>query len=253
MQPKTCFLVLLAPLIFACNGGRHSDTDASSVIADSTATALQGSYSGKFKSGLLTLVINYISGNTVSGYDLHKGVRRNVNGEIEKKAGQYALVLREPGGNPFDGIFYLTMDQEARTVNGRWVPVDSSRTHSAALTLTRGTKQDAADSTGGYVRTLYDDRWEGDLGTLYFTEDNTCKLEYYPDSNAAGATAQLVTVNGNYVQSADTVLIDWQNNKRTPTLHMRLTWQHRKEIDDSTRIPEDLHGKGVKFLKNDAG
>lgn len=253
MNIKNCFLALLAPMIFSCNGGRNSNmADASSEVPDSAASAIQGSYSGKFKSGLLTLVINYISGNTVSGYDLHKGVRRNVNGQIEKKDGQYALVLREPGGNPFDGIFYLTMDEEVRTVSGRWVPVDSSRTHSAALTLTRGTNQ-STDSAGDYVGSIYEDRWEGDLGTLYFTADNTCKLEYYPDSNPAGATAQLITVNGNYVQNADTVLIDWQNNKRTPTLHMRLTWQHRKEITDSTSIPEDLHGKGVKFLKNTAG
>lgn len=115
MNPKllTCGLILCS---LAAISGHSASGDASAGwpgVPDSAAAHLQGAYSGKFKSGLMTLVINYVSGNTVSGYDLHKGVRRNVNGEIGEKDGRYVLVLKEPGGNPLDGTFYLSADDDA--------------------------------------------------------------------------------------------------------------------------------------------
>jgi hypothetical protein len=204
-----------------------------------------GSWSGKFKSGLLTLVINYVSGNIVSGYDLHKGIHRNVNGQIEEKDGQYALVLKEPGGNPFDGVFYLTMDKTAKQITGTWVPVDSSKIHSGTLTLTRGTEPE--NDTVERFNDLYYATWQGDLGAISFSKDNTCKLEYYPDSTATDPHPQLVTINGNYIRSSDTLLIDWQTNKRTPAQHMRLIMQPSRQINDSTYIDMNLHGNGVKF------
>jgi len=71
---------------------------------------MYGTYSGLYSKGLITLAINYISGSTASGYNLHKGLRRNINGPVELKGGQLNFVLKEPGGNPYDGTFYLSLD-----------------------------------------------------------------------------------------------------------------------------------------------
>jgi hypothetical protein len=246
-----CFLILLAPVLFSCHSGPSSKTaNGWPGIPDSVASGMQGAYSGRFKSGLMTLVINYVSGNVVSGYDLHKGIRRNVNGQIEERDGGYGLTLEEPGGNPFDGTFYLHMDKSAQKLSGRWVPTDSTRTHSSDLILARGEMKNESDGSEKYV---YDGVWGADLGTLTFDENSTCKLEYYPDSTAQDPHPQRVTVNGNYIQNVDTILIDWQANKHLPNLHMRLEWKHTKKLTDSTWSEGNLHGSGLKFLNVSAG
>lgn len=244
-------LILLAMALFACNSGQQSKANGWPGIPDSLAAGTKGTYSGRFKGGLLTLVLNYVSGNTVSGYDLHKGIRRNINGQIEEEDGGYGLTLHEPGGNPFDGTFYLHMDKAAQKLSGNWVPTDSTRTHSGDLTLARG--REIINESDGVDKHVYNRTWGGDLGTLTFEENNTCKLEYYPDSTARDPHPQQVTVNGNYIENVDTILIDWQTNKRIPNLHMRLIWKHYKQLTDSTSVEEDLHGNGLKFLNISAG
>src|ERR1700755_3101560 len=52
-------------------------------VSGNLAAKAMGTYTGSLDNkDLITLVINYISGKTVSGYDIHKGLRRNVNGEL---------------------------------------------------------------------------------------------------------------------------------------------------------------------------
>ena len=246
IKPQT-FVLIALPLLFSCHQGKQGSTNSWPGVTDSIASGMLGSYSGHFKSGLLTLVINYVSGNTVSGYDLHRGIRRNINGRIDEKDGGYALVLKEPGGNPFDGTFFLSMDKAAQKLDGRWVPTDSSRTHSGSLTLSKSFDLKSDDEDYYYAE------WDGDLGKLSFTQDNTCKLEYYPDSTSGDPNGQMITINGNYIKSVDTFQIDWQNNKHTPTLHMRLIRQHYIEVSSDSTIPENLHGGGARFVKNIAG
>lgn len=252
MNPQTCFLraaavLWLIPVLFSCHPGQQSKTaDGWPGIADSTAAGMLGSYSGSFKNGLLTLVINYVSGNIVSGYDLHKGIRRNLNGRIEEKDGQYALVLKEPGGNPFDGAFYLTMDRSAQKIKGSWVPTDSSRTHSGTLSLVRA---DRSNNNGNWDYSSY--KWQGDPGTITFNRDNSCQLEYYLDSDSAATNpnALPLVVHGNYAENRDIFEIDWQDNNHTPTLHMymHLIKDSMTDLHDSL-IWKDAHGKDVVFI-----
>src|SRR5579872_3415897 len=176
-------ILLLVTFLSACHVGRQeTPANAWPGIPDSLAANMQGSYSGQFKNGLLTLVINYVSGNTVSGYDLHKGLRRNVNGRIAERDGQYSLVLKEPGGSPFDGTFFLSLDKNAAKITGKWVPTDSSKVKPGSLSLKR-----AANSEDGEPDFAYNAAWTGKLGTLIFKQDGSCRLEYYPhgaDRNA---------------------------------------------------------------------
>lgn len=214
-------------------------------IPDTIASRLQGTYSGHFKDGFLTLVINYVYGNTVSGYRLHKGIRRNFNGQVEEKDGRYSMTLKEPGGYPFDGTFYLSMDKSAQTITGNWIPMDSTRTRSGTLALSRSGKPADEDY-------FFGGEWHGSLGTLTFSENNTCELEYYPDSLSSHGNPQLMTVTGNFEKNADTIRIEWQNNNHTPSVHMRLILEPSQELPDSM-IPESLHGGGLRFTKFMAG
>src|SRR6202012_500122 len=123
-------------LFIACHQRSASATSGDVVrtgLPDSLAGKAMGTYSGQFGKSLITVVINYISGSTVSGYDIHKGLRRNLNGTLQQKDGQLAIVLKEPGGNPYDGTFYLSLDTATDKITGKWIPTDPARAKAGPL------------------------------------------------------------------------------------------------------------------------
>lgn len=242
-------------MIFCASCHQHETATLTSAVTGEKGVSKQltdnitvGTYSGHYSKGLLTLAINYISGNIASGYDIHKGLRRNLNGSVEQREGKLEFVLKEPGGNPYDGTFYLTLDTAADKITGKWEPTDAKMAKAGPLELER--------STFEHPEILGDD-WEGDLGTLNFHEQGVCTLEYYPGSDKAvvqDPNAQIITVKGSYEVKGDTIRIDWQRNNRTPALIMRLVVVPSKEETDSTGpTPPSLKGKGVEFTKNIAG
>ncbi len=242
MRSKSCCLVLPALLVISCH--LNQPATVSTAVAEKVASLEQGRYTGHFNKGFMTLVINYISGNVASGYDIHKGLRRNLNGQVDQQGSVLTFVLKEPGGNPYDGTFYFSLDSTSGKIIGKWVPADSTKAHTSLLELARA--DGSAQKTDEW-----DAEWEGNLGALTFHDDGTCVLEYYP----GGGDAQLKTVRGNYEQNIDTFQIEWQNNKHTPSPHMRLVKKPLlPEGVDSTNAQPHLVGSGeVEFHHNMAG
>jgi hypothetical protein len=249
MKPRTFCLIGLLLVGISCHQGRQVKPSAAAWpgISDSAAAGILGSYSGPFRKGLLILVVNYVSGNTVSGYDLNRGIRRNLNGTVEEKDGRFTLVLQEPGGSRYDGTFYLSIDSPAQRIGGNWVPADSSLIHSSALTLAR------LSQSGTPIDEFYDHDWNSELGTLTFEEGNTCNLEYYPERTDDNPNPQRIMINGNFIRNGDTILIDWQNNKLTPAPQMQLIYKKQarpRPFGSDSVIFEILHGNGVEFDKS---
>lgn len=243
MKPLMCCLFLVLSFI-ACHQRSAGATAAtSSGISDSLASAATGIYAGHYSKGLLRLAINYISDSTVSGYDIHKGLRRNLNGRVEQHGTQLTFVLKEPGGNPYDGTFYLTFDSATNKINGKWMPANDKKASGGPVQLSR--------SANGYEERVMGGEWLGDLGSLNFLPQGVCTLEYYPDQ---GDNSQMITVNGSYEIKGDTIRIDWQRNNHTPVLNMKLLQRDRVESTDTTEgRPARLEGNGVRFQENMAG
>ena len=246
MRSKSCFIILPVLFILSCHSRPAADAAQQGVSNQMASTEL-GRYSGHFSKGLITLVINYISGNIASGYEVHKGLRRNLNGQVEQKGGTLVFVLKEPGGNPFDGTFYITLDSVTEKITGTWVPVDSvkAHTHTGPVALAR-----MDESKQGGERD-YGDEWESDIGYLNFFSDGTCTLEYYPSE---ADNSQQKTIRGSYEQKADTYFIEWQNNDHTPALKMKVVKMPAVYDKDSMMTePPFLKGNGITFTKNMAG
>ena len=245
-RSSSCCAILLALALFGCQQPQSSVTRSNTGISDDLATHMLGAYAGKYSKGMIRLFINYISGNTAAGYNFHKGLRRNINGQVEQKGGQLLFVLKEPGGNPYDGTFYLTLDTLSQKMTGKWIPTDTSKAHAGELNLSR-VNDPAKDELPDFITA----DWEGDLGHLNFGTDGTVDLEYHP-GDAEGS--QLMTVHGNYEYQGDTIRIEWQRNTRTPVLKMRLIQKPYVEGSDSveSQLPR-LEGSGVKFTKVVAG
>jgi hypothetical protein len=249
IKPPLYRAIILALFCFACHQAQPGSSGQPAAISKELIGRINiGTYSGHYSKGLLTLAINYISGNIASGYDIHKGLRRNLNGSVEQKGGRLEFVLREPGGNPYDGTFFLSLDTAADKISGKWIPADSSLAKAGPLELVRSTYEHDEITEG---------EWGGELGALNFLAEGVCTLEYYPEYDSLGLkvpNAQLVTVRGSYEIKGDTVRIDWQRNNRTPTVNMKLIMRPGRDGTDSTEsVAPALEGKGVKFNKNMAG
>ena len=135
MRSKSCCLIL--PVLLAISCHLNQPATKSTAVAEKIAFLEQGMYTGHYSKGFITLVINYISGNIASGYDIHKGLRRNLNGQVEQQGSTLTFVLKEPGGNPYDGTFYISLDSATEKMTGKWVPADSTKAHTGLLELAR--------------------------------------------------------------------------------------------------------------------
>ena len=246
IRPLSFVAILLSFSLFSCHQRQPAASANETGIPGRFAYGMTGTYAGHYSKGLITLVINYISGNIASGYDIHKGLRRNLNGQVELKGAQLSFVLKEPGGNPYDGTFFLSLDTATNTISGNWIPTDSTKAHAGPLTLKRADESSFTGYDGSYGG-----EWRGDLGLLLFHEKGVCTLEYYPIGQD---NAQQIVVKGSYEIKSDSVRIDWQRNDHTPKLNMLLLYKKGIEYTDSTSgTAPSLQGSGVKFELNMAG
>jgi hypothetical protein len=201
--------VLLSFVLFLSILGCHSTAEKKTVqpaVApvsykpDSTARYM-GAYTGSLGGGgIVTLVLNYISGGTVSGYSVRKGLRRNVNGEVTREGAKLHFELKEPGDNRSDGRFDFLLDTASRKIEGEWAWDNSDRVvvlHDSMTLTPMQWDENAGDNEWGH----------GDT-TLTFHNNGTCKLEI----TSAGDNAQGVVIRGNFDKKKDTFLIEWEKN-----------------------------------------
>lgn len=246
-------------LLLAFVSCKTKNTEASLTAADSAAnqklfipsyavTNLAGTYTGNFDNGYITIVLNYISGKNVSGYNLHKGTRRNINGTLQQQANGFKFELKEPGDNPFDGVFDFTIDTTRFSLNGIWIPFDSLKTKSKTLSLTKQPKK----ATDNYEDEL--GTWVPATGTyntdttLEFSSEGTCEYKFY--ASPGDSTSQVNSVKGNYITVKDSVLIEWQKNSFTPAQKMKLVKKKVKIKNGDDAYDElQLSGSGWKFVQ----
>jgi hypothetical protein len=244
------FLVVASGLILLSVAACHSGNGGNQTwkgFRPEQARKYQGTYTGSYDKGIITLVINYISGRTVSGYDVHKGLRRNVNGELTQQGALLSFVLKEPGGHPYDGIFTFTMDTTNRTIKGQWTQLDSNATKKIqpkSFDLTRSPEKDGYDQDMEWV--------SGGDSLLIFNPDGTCQFSFY--KNPADSTSQQITVHGNYIHQVDTFRIEWEKNTHTPAQNMKMIIIEIHNQDAGGDYSERrLRGGGWEFYKQNWG
>lgn len=239
--PIVSGLLALSIAIFSCHSS-HSVLPGENGGYDTQK--LIGGYEGKFGSGLITVVFNYVNGNIVSGYEIHKGIRRNLNGTLVQDGNNISLELKEPGTYVMDGKFSLKMDTSASYITGNWKAFKAGQSPEKALDL----KRHERDST----ETSYDEYtdWRGEIGTdttLEFAGDGYCEFQFYPKA-AQDSNVQAIVVKGSYVRSGKTFRIEWQRNNYTPAQQMTLKIKKepydRGEAGDSVIY---LEGHGWKL------
>jgi hypothetical protein len=229
-------MALLVMLFVSCHLHTTGDALSAPGVSDTLAARIRGTYNGHFEQGMVTLVINYLSDSVVSGYDLQKEERRNVNGTVQQMGGQLEFILKEPGNQPLDGTFYLSMDTSSRAVTGKWIPRDSTKVHTGRLDLKRWDP----DTSEEYLSRT----WNGDLGSFVLDDNGTCAVTYTDPSGS------MITIWGDYQQKSDTLFIDWEPNHHLPAQQMRLVkYPYVEGTGDNPGTPACLRGSGVKFTE----
>lgn len=205
----------------------------------------EGSYVGNFDQGFITVVLNYINGKTVSGYNLHKGLRRSINGTLQPDANGYKFILKEPGDNPYDGTFECTIDTTKFRMEGMWNPFDISKTKAKKVSLLKQEKKplNYDEDLGMWVPAT--GSYNSDT-TLDFAPEGICEYKFY--QKPGDSTSQLISVKGNYILNKDTVSIDWQKNTFTPSQKMKLV-KRKKIVKEGEYAEQLLVGNGWKFVK----
>ncbi|GGH77236.1 hypothetical protein HNQ91_004171 [Filimonas zeae] len=241
-----CFLAMVSGFGMACKSNKTAYKNV--IKRDSlllyelpvNADSLTTFYRGDFKGAPISVALEYIAGKRVCGYNIHKGLRRNMSGSIMLEDGRLHLVMREPGTNMYDGVFDMWLDTTTHQLEGKWKPLNGKEIKAASFSLAR---QEGGSEVAYYVDTT---------GTaLLLREDGACEYTYMV--NDSTEAAQQLMVKGSYKYSPDrkTVTCYWETNDVFPsrTSVFTITVKHDEENDYDITL---LTGEG-KVMTFDYG
>lgn len=210
-------------------------------MMEATAT---GTYKGDFDGSPIFITVNYASSNHIAGYNVHKGLRRNLSGKLRQEGDGWAVQLNEPGDHPYDGRFHLVFDKTFTTAHGKWTPLNTPSLREKQLTLTRLTKNDAARSD---IEEFMNYALSGDHCDIAFDADGSCKLNYYEKINDSTYSPQMNTVRGTWERSGEEIHVNWQFNEQFGKRNSTFKLFFIEEPDSKQRYLNEISGEGFEF------
>lgn len=174
---------------------------------------LSGMYMGDFGGSPIRISLNYVSASNAIGYDLHKGLQRNVTGTVSNDSNKIIMVLSEPGDNKYDGIFTLTFNGIDSKPNGVWT-ANNKDIPSQEFTLNK-INYDAAANDDEITLVNFTDKFNNmsdSIGEYNFMKDGFVVLKYYPDENQEWDQQQYEEIKGSWDLNGDKVTINWEPN-----------------------------------------
>lgn len=178
---------------------------------------LQGMYIGDFAGSDIRIILNYVSSKNAVGYNIHKGLQRNINGKVSRSGDSVTIVLEEPGDNEYDGKFTLLFIGNDLHPSGQWESF-SGKISKKKLKLDKFVVKEARNekdiNTGNFHN--YFNYLGDELGHYEFREDGLCLYIYYPNQDDENHLDQLVEIQGTWSLNGQDVTVDWQPNARFP-------------------------------------
>jgi len=172
-------------------------------VSDSLAQKAMNSYTGHLGDGLITVVINYISGDAVSGYAIQRGRRRNFNGDVHLQGAVLHFRLEEAGDQPGKFTFHLD------TVSWKMSGQASCGEESWPLKAVKPTGWRYGLNNTWVSAGVVDFR--DSILTLGF--DGLCDFKFY--ERPWDSTSQMITIRGNYERlggNTESYRVEWEEN-----------------------------------------
>ncbi|MCE3296377.1 MAG: hypothetical protein K0R65_2091 [Crocinitomicaceae bacterium] len=217
-------LLLLSLLLFSCKSGidTNKENEASATGEEATAMhqieldTLQGMYIGDFGGSDIRIVLNFVSPNHAVGYNLHKGLQRNLSGSIEETENEVKMELNEPGDHKFDGTFYLTFSKLDLSCKGYWKS-KNKKLGKKNFTLKRVVVPESllnwdsllvTDINGENFTEIFSHTSDS-IADMYFDNDGSVRYEYYPKLDTLERAEQMVILNGSWTYREGEVIVNW--------------------------------------------
>jgi hypothetical protein len=196
---------------------------------------IRGTYTGDFKGSPIALTFRYISANNISGYNTHKGLKRNISGSIVSSGNKLHVQVSEPGTNQYDGHFDLWIDTTTWSGKGVWKPKEKGDDVSFTF------KKEVTDD--GVYNELYSMFTDSASNIMQIKSNGTCVYSYLIDS-----TNQQQTVQGNFKLRKDSTLeVFWQKNTVFPKGKSVFRLQQVRTNPDEEYFELGLVGEGRIF------
>lgn len=208
---------------------------------------LTGLYTGNFGDGFINIFITYANDKKAVGYNIHKGLQRNISGDVIEKKDGFEITLNEPGDNPYDGVFVLNISKKDFSADATWTAKDP-KIAPKTFKLTR--KKKAADEKTD-EKSYYDggpiteDNFleifgysNLESGNIHFDENGLVTFTYYPDGQKA---EQMETIKGSWKFNPDkSVLIEWGKNTHFKERSMKFKLVQKKDEDPVFKGPGEM-------------
>ena len=215
-------------------------SDSTTHIATYNYPRLQGTYRGDFDGSDISLVLRYVTGRHAAGYNIHKGLRRNMSGSMKPTSNGFSFTLSEPGDNPYDGVFNFTLDTSTLQITGNWKPADTRNLTEKEFVL----KRDITDATADDNTDFF---WTDSIGKIAFSANNMCIYRYYPKGRK-----QFIEINGNWKLQNNIYTIDWQPNSVFPSRRSSFKKQKMDGAEGTEDYEVELVGEGRTLWPEDA-
>ena len=123
--PIACLLAFASPLPGQGADKKPYDGEEDVSAPDQYAKDMIGTYVGEFGKQKITISLDRVIGDTVTGYSIVAGNERAFSGSWTGKGGNYTVVAKEPGDHKADGAFQFTWFRKTNSLVGEWAPNDA--------------------------------------------------------------------------------------------------------------------------------
>lgn len=175
---------------------------------------LLGLYIGDFGESSLRIEITYLNQHKVVGYNLLKGLQRNLSGDVFYSDSLFTLTLNEPGDHEYDGKFVLYIDQSNCSVSGEWHS-NSGKISAKKFNLEKielNSDYDAPISKENLSSRFY--FLSNQLGhDIQFFSNGKVTYTYYINfEESENNEAKPESFNGNWSLSDDKIVVEFEKN-----------------------------------------
>lgn len=184
---------------------------------------LRGMYTGDFGDGFINVILTYVNDKKAIGYNVHKGLQRNISGSVVQKKDHFELTLHEPGDNKFDGVFVLNISKKDGSIDATWTANDpkiSTKKFKLKKQISRKLSEEKGYFDYSTEEINQDNFLEAfshsnlyskvDDGEVQFRENGTVIYTYYPENQK---NEQMEIIKGSWkFTDKKKLILDWSKN-----------------------------------------
>ncbi len=238
--------LLIGIILFSACSGNDSNTKPEVEIEGVNAeipdedlfdyNTLGGMYVGNFGGSDIRIILNYVSKTNVVGYNIHKGLQRNLSGKVKRSGDSVTVFMAEPGDHEFDGVFELLFVGENAEPQGTWKSnsgiISPKEFKLKRVKTKRFSDKDWNENEKISIENLhlfFGDAYDT-LGEYAFQHDGLVIFSYYPggywgndeeEDEATRSKKQMKQIQGTWSMKGNYVNIAWEANKILPRGDMR--------------------------------